>query len=145
MRHRKPDATISRRVFLSLTNKAGIALISAGGVLSVIPPAKVLSAAKGGGIAALRKTRPVQKTGTVATPTRKDGIVVSSALAFEDKTYLINSEGSFVWNLCNGRHDVNMVSQALSLKYRKAPAPVEADVFDFVETLRSLNLVEFVN
>ena len=41
---KKLDTNVSRRDFLNLTNKAGVALILAGGVLDIIRPQNVFSA-----------------------------------------------------------------------------------------------------
>jgi hypothetical protein len=145
MSNRKSCAKINRRDFLNLTNKAGIALISAGGILSVVPPQKIFAALKGGEVVKSKEIRPIQNRAIVTNKSRKNKIIVSSTLTFEHQNYLLNSEGSFIWNLCNGRHGLNMVAEALSLKYRKAPSLVKKDVTRFIDTLKSLNLVEFAN
>jgi hypothetical protein len=145
MSDRKSSDQISRREFLRFTNKASVALISAGGILSVVHPQKVFSALKSGENNKLKVIRPLRNKTAKTNKSRKNKIIVSSTLTFEDQNYLLNSEGSFIWNLCNGRHDLNMVAEALSLKYHKAPSLIMTDVGHFVDALKSLNLIEFVN
>jgi hypothetical protein len=145
MSNRKSGTKISRREFLRFTNKAGIALIAAGGVLSVIHPQKVFSAPKSGEDGNSALMRPIQNRAIATSKSRKNKIIVSSTLTFENHDYLLNSEGSFIWNLCNGRHNLNMVAEALSLKYKKAPSTVKGDVCHFVDTLKSMNFIEFAN
>jgi hypothetical protein len=145
MSGRKSGTEINRRDFLSLTNKAGIALISAGGILSVIHPQRIFSAPKSGGDEKFKSIKPVRNRAAVTSKSRKNKLIVSSTLTLENRNYLLNSEGSFIWNLCNGRHGLEMVAETLSFRYRKAPSIVRKDVAHFINTLKSLNLIEFVN
>ena len=145
MRNRKSGTKMSRRNFLNFTNKAGIALISAGGVLSIVRPEEILSAPASGGGDDIKGVRPIRNGATVTKKSRRNNRIVSSTLTFQNKDYLVNSEGSFIWNLCNGRHGLDMMAEALSLKYKKSPSIVEKDVRRFIDTLKSLNLVEFAN
>ena len=136
---------MNRRKFLSFTGKASIALISAGGILNLISPDKVFSTMKNDAPSALNKYRPIHNSGIITTKSKKDGLIVSSTLTFEDKAYLLNSEGSFIWNLCNGRHDFDMMSKVLSLRYQKNFSEMKIDLNGFIETLKSLNLVNYIN
>ena len=145
MSNQKSGTKINRRDFLNFTNKAGIALISAGGILSVVPSEKIFAALKGGEVDKFNEIRPIQNRSTVTSKSLKNKLIVSSTLTLKDYNYLLNPEGSFIWNLCNGRHNLNMVAETLSLKYRKAPSIVRKDVTHFINTLKSLNLIEFVN
>jgi hypothetical protein len=145
MGNQKSDTKISRRAFLSLTNKAGVALISAGSILSVIHPQKALSAPKNGENEKFKEMKPVRNRAIVTKKSRKNKTIVSSTLTFKEKNYLLNSEGSFIWNLCNGRHSLNMIADALSLRHRKAASTVGNDVTRFIHALKSSNLIEFVN
>jgi hypothetical protein len=145
MSNPKTDKQMNRREFLSLTNRAGVALIAAGGVLSVIQPPKIFSAQKSSGAEKLTGLKPIQNKTIVTSKSRKNKLIVSSTLTLKDQNYLLNSEGSFIWNLCNGRHSLDMVAQALSLKYQKAPSIVMDDVQQFIHALKSLNFIEFIN
>jgi hypothetical protein len=145
MSDQKSGIKINRREFLSLTNKAGVALISAGSILSVIQPKRVFSASKSGEADGSEGIRPVQNRSIVTSQSRENDVIASCTLNHNDLKYLLNSEGSFIWNLCNGRHTLNMMAQALSLKYQKAPSAVENHIHHFVDTLKSLQLVEFVH
>jgi hypothetical protein len=145
MSHQKSDKRMNRREFLSFTNKAGVALIAASGALSFIQPPKIFSAQKGSGDKKLKEMKPIQNRAIVTSKSRNNKLIVSSKLTYKDQDYLLNSEGSFIWNLCNGRHGLNMVAEALSLKYKKAPSSVESDVNSFIRTLKSLHFIEFVN
>jgi hypothetical protein len=145
MSNHESGKKLSRREFLSLTNKAGIALVSAGSILSVIQPRRVFSASESGKAGGSKGIRPVQNRAVVTSPSREKDIIVSCTLAADDLKYLLNSEGSFIWNLCNGRHTLDMMAEALSLKYQKTPSAVENHIHHFVDTLKSLQLVEFVN
>ncbi|HPG41152.1 MAG TPA: PqqD family protein [bacterium] len=142
---KKLDKNVSRRDFLNLTNKAGVAVILAGGVLDIIRPQNVFSALQQNGDKTFKTLRPRQKKAIVTNQSKQDHIIVSSTLAFKEKKYLLNSEGSFLWNLCNGRHSLEMMTDALALKYKKTPAVVESDINNFVHTLKTLNLIEFLN
>jgi hypothetical protein len=143
MSDREPTPNLSRRQFLSFSNKAGIALISAGTLLSVIPHQKLHAALKDDD--ALNGYKPVRNRSAASLQRKKNRRTVSSTLTLNGQQYLLNPEGSFLWNLCNGRHGMDMMSHALSLRYRKSRSAVVGDVRDFIDTLRSLNLVQASN
>jgi hypothetical protein len=140
MSDHEPTPNLSRRQFLSFSNKAGIALISAGTLLSAISPQKLHAALKDDD--ALNAGKPVRNRSAATLQRKKNRRTVSTTLTLNGQKYLLNPEGSFLWNLCNGRHGMDMMSQALSLRYRKQRSAVVSDVRDFVDTLKSLNLIE---
>jgi hypothetical protein len=145
MSDREPTSNLSRRQFLSFSNKAGIALISAGTLLSVIPPTKLHAASRNGEDALSNAIKPVRNGSTAALQRKMNRKTVSTTITLNGQKYLLNPEGSFLWNLCNGRHGMGMMSQALSLRYRKSRSAVADDVRHFIDILRSLNLVQASN
>ena len=145
MSDHEPTPNLSRRQFLSFSNKAGIALISAGTLLSVIPHQKLDAASRDGAEGRSNGIKPVRNKSAATLQRKKNRRTVSTTLTLNRQKYLLNPEGSFLWNLCNGRHGMDMMSQALSLRYRKSRSAVADDVRHFIDTLQSLNLVQASN
>jgi hypothetical protein len=57
--------------------------------------------------------------------------------------YHLDEVGSFIWNLCDGRHTVRQISDALVEEYEVEPGEAARDCLEFIQELVDQGLLEW--
>ncbi|HDD63669.1 MAG TPA: PqqD family protein [Thermoprotei archaeon] len=61
-----------------------------------------------------------------------------------EKKYLLDEVGSFVWNMCDGKHTVNDIISALMEKYKLHRREAEASLLQYLNMLSQRMLIGFM-
>ena len=85
-------------------------------------------------------TRPVPHPVVSAYPLDDELIVFDSRSA---EAHVLNPTAAFLWSLCDGKHNVEGLVQALVAAYALRSTQAEADVTEFLGELRGAGLMTF--
>jgi hypothetical protein len=82
----------------------------------------------------------------LTVPRRDDWLGNAIArLLFAPRTrrVVLDSIGSFIWELCDGEHDVRQITEALAAKYKLTHREAETSLTEYLRTLGRKRLIAF--
>ena len=85
------------------------------------------------------KTSPVRKKGFIWREVDGETVIISSDSKL---MHVLNETGSMIWSLLDENHDLDSVVQIIAEKFGGSEEVVRNDLYEFIESLKSLNLLE---